>query len=248
MVKAGPGMVDALIVDAPYSERTHSGHDDGVSSPEMMRNFSTLTGGQAKDRRYALKKAERGLTHRRTLSYGAWSPDDVESFMKTWTPLVRGWIVSLTDDVLFPVWRSVAKSLKRQTFQDVPALIRGMSVRLTGDGPSSWCVHTAVSRPRTKAMASWGTLDGGYSGPSEKQSVVGGKPLWLMESLVRDYTRPGDLVVDPTCGAGTTILAAKLLGRRFIGGDIDASHVEIARERLRDLPTADKRGTLSLKW
>ena len=85
-----------------------------------------------------------------------------------------------------------------------------------------------------------------YIGPRETKPVVGGKPLWLMRALVRDYSRPGDIVCDPCAGAGTTLLAAKLEGRRYVGGDIDAAHAEIARERLRDLPAADRKGTLPL--
>jgi DNA modification methylase len=81
-------------------------------------------------------------------------------------------------------------------------------------------------------MASWGTLPGAYIVPSERKPVVGGKPLSAMEALVRDYSRPSDLVCDPCCGGGTTLVAAKLLGRRFIGGDIDDKHVEIARKRV----------------
>jgi site-specific DNA-methyltransferase (adenine-specific) len=63
-------------------------------------------------------------------------------------------------------------------------------------------------------------------------AVVGGKPLWLMERLVEDYSRPGDLVVDPCCGAGTTLLAALRTGRRAIGGDVLREHAEIAARRV----------------
>jgi site-specific DNA-methyltransferase (adenine-specific) len=67
-----------------------------------------------------------------------------------------------------------------------------------------------------------------------------------MAAILTDYTREGDIVCDPCCGAGTTLLAAKLLGRRYIGGDISDEHAEIARERLRSTPTRDKAGTLAL--
>ena len=53
-----------------------------------------------------------------------------------------------------------------------------------------------------------------------------------MREIVRDYSRLGDLVCDPCCGAGTTGLAALHEGRRFVMGDMDAAHVEIARKRL----------------
>jgi hypothetical protein len=213
------GGCDALIVDAPYSERTHSGHDGAAGADEGATWVRSNGRVEAK-------------IQRRDINYAAWTPDDVRAFVDAWSPLVRGWIVSMTDDVLFPHWRAAMDAAGRQTFQDVPAVIRGMTVRLTGDGPSSWAIHCAVGRVRSKDMAKWGTLRGAYEGPSERQEAVGGKPLWLMESLVRDYSRPGDLVVDPCCGAGTTLVAAQRNGRRSIGGDAMLAHAQLAAKRI----------------
>lgn len=75
---------------------------------------------------------------------------------------------------------------------------------------------------------------------------MGGKRSDAMIKVLDDYSEPGDLVCDPCAGGGTTLLAAKILGRRYVGSDIDAEHVEIARERLRDLPSRPKAGTLAL--
>ena len=52
--------------------------------------------------------------------------------------------------------------------------------------------------------------------------------------LVQDFTRPGDLVLDPLCGTGTTGVAAVKLGRRFIGLDIDEDRIASAKVRLHD--------------
>ena len=52
--------------------------------------------------------------------------------------------------------------------------------------------------------------------------------------IVQRFTEPGDLVVDPFLGSGTTALACLQLGRRFIGCDIDAGAVAIARRRVQD--------------
>jgi site-specific DNA-methyltransferase (adenine-specific) len=59
------------------------------------------------------------------------------------------------------------------------------------------------------------------------------KPLGLLERIVRASSRPGDLVVDPMCGSGTTLLAAARLGRAFVGNDLGALAVGISAERLR---------------
>jgi ParB family chromosome partitioning protein len=50
--------------------------------------------------------------------------------------------------------------------------------------------------------------------------------------IVQRFTEPGDLVVDPFLGSGTTALACLQLGRRFIGCDLDADAVAIARRRV----------------
>ena len=82
--------------------------------------------------------------------------------------------------------------------------------------------------------------------PAERgREVMGGKSLALMRDLVSDYSEPGDLVVDPCCGAGTTLAAAKTLGRRWIGGDIDPAHADIARARCAAYP-GERGATLPL--
>lgn len=58
------------------------------------------------------------------------------------------------------------------------------------------------------------------------------KPLSLIERLMRIYSSEGDTVLDPFMGSGTTILAAKNLGRNGIGMDVDLKCVELARSRL----------------
>lgn len=58
------------------------------------------------------------------------------------------------------------------------------------------------------------------------------KPVALFEYLIRTYTQPGDTVLDPCVGSGTTAIAARKTGRHFIVGDTSAEYVEVARHRL----------------
>ncbi len=58
------------------------------------------------------------------------------------------------------------------------------------------------------------------------------KPWALLERIVRASSNPGDLVLDPFCGSGTTLLAAKALGREYIGIDANAKAIALARKRL----------------
>lgn len=57
-------------------------------------------------------------------------------------------------------------------------------------------------------------------------------PIQLPYNLIQLYTFADDVVLDPFCGSGTTCLAAKITGRRYVGYDIDPKYVELARMRV----------------
>jgi DNA modification methylase len=68
------------------------------------------------------------------------------------------------------------------------------------------------------------------------------KPLELLERFVAAHSRAGELVLDPYCGSGTTLVAAKALGRRALGIDASPEAVRVARGRLgRDDSRTDHR-------
>jgi site-specific DNA-methyltransferase (adenine-specific) len=58
------------------------------------------------------------------------------------------------------------------------------------------------------------------------------KPLKLMSYLITIGSRPGDTILDPFMGSGTTGVAAKMLHRNFIGFEIEGKYFEIAQERI----------------
>ncbi len=58
------------------------------------------------------------------------------------------------------------------------------------------------------------------------------KPLALLERIVAASSNAGDVVLDPYCGSGTTLVAAQKLGRRWIGIDASEEAVWVARARL----------------
>lgn len=179
---------DALIVDAPYSERTHGGHDTGADAADRARRIEQYDSGQ----------------RRSTINYAPWTPADVEAFVASWSPRTRGWMVSITDHTLFPAWAGAMEAAGRYVFAPLPFINRGSGCRYAGDGPSNWTCWIAVARPRTREAMKWGTLPGAYECPPGfndrgggaghgQQLIAGGKPLWLMRSLVRDYSRHGEI-------------------------------------------------------
>jgi len=66
----------------------------------------------------------------------------------------------------------------------------------------------------------------------ERTGYPGQKPLALLERIIRAASNPGDLVADFFCGSGTTLVAAKRLGRRWIGCDLSPRAVALARRRV----------------
>lgn len=59
-----------------------------------------------------------------------------------------------------------------------------------------------------------------------------GKPVAVVSKMVRLGSQPGELILDPFMGSGTTLVAAKLEGRRAIGIEIEERYAEIAAKRL----------------
>ena len=57
-------------------------------------------------------------------------------------------------------------------------------------------------------------------------------PVAVPDFFIRLFTKPGDTVLDPFCGSGTTLLAAAKLGRKYIGIDTSAEYCEMARRRV----------------
>ena len=203
---------DALITDPPYGARTHEGHDSVVGSHKGDGSDAAI---------------------RNAISYAAWDPSDVATFVASWAPRVRGWFCAMTSHDLAPAWAQAFAVNGLYSFAPLPCVMSGMSVRLGGDGPSSWAVWLMVARPRNTEFSRWGTLPGAYTGKRRTGGHIGGKPEWLMSAIIRDYTKPGDLVCDPCAGGGTTLVAAESLGRRAVGAEIDPETHAKALARIR---------------
>ena len=213
------GGVGHIITDPPYSARTHERHD-------------------------ANTQGRRDGAEARALGYGALSESAVVELAELFHETTDGWVVWLTDAELAPVVRRSLDALKRTTFPPLPYYHSGRSVRLAGDGPCSWTDWIVVAR--TKALSKWGTLRGGYianEGWNDKERM-GGKPTRLMQMIVNDYSRAGELVCDPFMGAGTTGVACAKEGRDFIGIEIDPAAFDIACRRIEQ---AQRQGDLFIE-
>lgn len=66
------------------------------------------------------------------------------------------------------------------------------------------------------------------------------KPLSLMNALIELTTKPGQIVLDPFMGSGSTCVSAKSLGRKYIGFELDKNYYEIAVNRIKEINIQEK--------
>jgi site-specific DNA-methyltransferase (adenine-specific) len=78
----------------------------------------------------------------------------------------------------------------------------------------------------------WTDIDPINSRAAERLGYPTQKPLPLLERIIKTSTSPGDVVLDPFCGCGTTVDAAQRLGRQWIGIDITHLAIDVITKRL----------------
>lgn len=207
--------VGTVITDPPYGARVHTG---------------ALQGGEMADGRpLNLTNLERGGdgSSRTPIDYDHWTPADVAEFVGSWAPRTERWIVAMTSHDLLPAWEAAFAAADFHSFAPIAIILDGCGVRVLADGPANWTIHLVTARRRAKQLGSkagsiWRSLPGGYHGPvGEYQGGGRGKPAWLLDALVADYSDAGHLVCDPFAGYATTLVAARNAGRLAIGCELD---------------------------
>jgi hypothetical protein len=185
---------DACIFDAPFGEDTHSRY--GNDGRELRS-----TGAKPQDPRYRHRP-----NYSPEIDYGFLTPADIREFVEHWHPRTRGWIASITDHNLAPIWAVELTRVGRLAFPPIPIIDVGSRARLCGDGPSCYSYQLVVAapeewidnawlvvaRPRSSELQRWGTLPGHYMRKhgDPRSPRMGGKPLGVMREIVRDYAIP----------------------------------------------------------
>ena len=209
-------VADSVITDPPYSPRTHSGQRSNKYDP---------ADGLA---------AAYGSTQQ-PISYGHITPADAEALAARWS--AARWLIVFGDHISAQWHEAAAKGVDRYTFPPVPWVKPDAAPRFMGDGPSPAHETITISRVRARMRPKDYKHRPGYYSlpcrPGRAGGLVGAKPPDLMGALIRDYSQPGDLIVDPYAGSATTLLAALRYGRRAIGAERDPETFKKAVERLR---------------
>lgn len=97
--------------------------------------------------------------------------------------------------------------------------------------------NSMITAPKSKRSNIWRYVVGGrhsapdYKGAYEHPAVF---PLKLAEDHIESWSNPGDMVLDPMMGSGTTIIAALCLNRNVIGIDINKEYVNLAKDRVKN--------------
>ena len=126
---------------------------------------------------------------------------------------------------------------RRNVTAGIPRAVRDTPGRMA-DGERKYTKRDAPSTPapRGRRGVVWQYGTGVSADFTEMNRIAHQHPALMCYALARDliltYTNPGDLVLDPMCGGGTTLVAAKRLGRRAIGIEIHEPYLDIMAARL----------------
>ncbi len=200
--------VTHIITDTPYSERTHRGARTN-------------------------KKDAKG----HVLDIGFSAITDL-SWVLSGLRVASEWVLSFCELEMLGDYRIVAEGrYLRGGVWDRP----DGAPQLSGDRPAQGAEGIAILHARghhtfwngsgKRAMWKCGVERVDRIHPTQK-------PIGLMMDLIADFTKEGDLILDPYMGSGTTLAAALRLKRRCIGIEADPRHFVNARDRVR----AEERG------
>ncbi len=144
---------------------------------------------------------------------GFWLMNDVVWRKANPMPNFKGTRLTNAHETL--IWAVKAKGQKRYTFNYDALKVANDDLQMRSD----WTLPICTGEERIKGA------DGHKAHPTQK-------PEALLHRVLLATTRPGDVVLDPFFGTGTTGAAAKRLGRAFIGIEREAEYVTVARERI----------------
>lgn len=194
---------DHVITDPPYSENTHK---------NAQTNADKAQG-------------------KKLMTFDSITVEKLREFFGSFS--VERWVIATME------WRHVG-ALEAEPPNGLKFLRFGVWVKTNGmpqisaDRPAQGWEAIAYMHSRREASR-WngGGKSGNYVGAIEPGKHPTNKPLPLLMQFVRQFTDNGEVIFDPFAGGGTTLVAAKKMGRRAIGIELDAEHVETCSERLK---------------
>lgn len=209
--------VDHAIFDPPYSAHVHG---------KSMRGADGWKGEIAK---------------LRDLGFEPLTPEVLDAVAEWCAHFVPRWSLIFSDTESAHLWREAGERDDLQYVRTAFWHKVGGAPQFTGDRPSVACEAITIMHPPGRKRWNGGGKAGLYSVPivlnrgasaTEWRCHTTQKPEELMMQLVADFTDPGETILDPFTGSGTTLVAAKRLGRKAIGIEINEQYCETAAKRL----------------
>jgi site-specific DNA-methyltransferase (adenine-specific) len=200
-----PKSVDLVLTDPPYEAEAHT----------LGRRCGTTNGAEARPLDF--------------LPMDAATRTDAGGWMAF---LSRGWVLVFCQVEAAMLWRE-ALAPARYSRTQIWRKPNG-APQFTGDRPGMG-YESIVTCWAGEGKSRWngGGRHGVYThNVHDATDHLTEKPLPLIDELVGLFSDEGDLILDPFMGSGTTLVAAKQLGRRAIGIEIEEKYAEIAAKRL----------------
>ena len=147
---------------------------------------------------------------------GFWLLNDVVWRKTNPMPNFKGTRLTNAHETL--IWAAKSSGQRRYTFNYDALKVFNDDTQMRSD----WTLPLCTGEERLKGA------DGAKAHPTQK-------PEALLHRVLLASTKPGDVVLDPFFGTGTTGAAARRLGRRFIGIEREAAYVEVARKRIAEV-------------
>jgi hypothetical protein len=211
------GQSDHVITDPPYSEHTHGKQWIGAA----------LTA----DGKPRVATAHKGL------GFDALSPAVQAFFCAEARRLARRWVLAFSDVESVFGWKVMVEAFGLDYVRACVWDKVDGAPQFTGDRPAAGaecivCAHQRGAK-RWNAGGKRGVYRHAVNGERGAKPHPSTKPEPLMLELVHDFTDPGETILDPFMGSGTTLVAAKRLGRKAIGIEINPKYCDVAVSRLR---------------
>jgi DNA modification methylase len=207
---------DHLITDPPYSAHVHSKQWISAALKE--------------------KGGKRTSTAHRELGFDSLSDEVRDLISKEAARAIARWSIAFCDIESLHLWRDSMIGAQLDYVRTCVWHKRDSAPQFTGDRPASSCEAFVCShRPGKKRWNGGGRrnfFDFPINADRGANPHPSTKPIELMTAILSLFTDPSETVLDPFMGSGTTLRAAKDLGRKAIGIELNERYCEIAARRM----------------
>jgi len=211
--------VDHVITDPPYAEATHAGARTAKVSPTVSGDGKREFCGQPN----------------RLIRFKSISDEQFLSLCHEFVSRARRWVI-MNSDIRFASFATDAGL----PVVRVGAWVKGNGApQYSGDRPGQGWEAILILHREGKKKWNGGGHPAVWNVNIEHRITTTGfhptqKPLALVARWLNQFTDPGETVLDPFMGSGTTGVACAKLGRKFIGIEIEPKYFDIACKRIEE--------------